>query len=142
MSILFICTGNWYRSRFAESYLKSKGYKHVLSRGVNVNNNKKRKYREIHKQSSLVKNKLKELGLEKYINNKTPKQLTENDMLKSNKIILINKKEHYSYIIKKYPKYKNKLIVWNIRDCCWNERNKSNKILTKIMSDIDELFVK
>jgi len=41
-NVLFICTGNWYRSRFAECYLKSKGYKNVQSRGINVVNNKKK----------------------------------------------------------------------------------------------------
>jgi len=139
-NVLFICTGNWYRSRFAECYLKSKGYKNVQSRGINVVNNKKKKYREKYKQSSLVRNGLIKLGLNKYIDNKMPQQLTENDMKKSDKIILINKKEHYNYVIKKYPKYKHKLIIWNIKDCKWSERYKSNNILTKIIKNIDVSF--
>lgn len=136
-SVLFICTGNWFRSKFAETYLRSKGYTNVISRGLKVNNSKHKKIREKRKISKRVKHKLKSLNILNNYNYVNPTQLTQDDLDRYDTIIAMNKEEHYNFIKKHYPNYINKIIFWDINDTTEGNSHEEDVILTKVMIKID-----
>jgi len=139
--ILFVCTGNWFRSKFAETYLRSKGYTNVISRGIDVNNNKYKEIRKLQKINKCVKKKLKQLKLIKFYNyNIVPTQLSNSDIKRSRITIAMDKKEHRKAIKSTFSKYSNNVIYWDISDVDAGDCTKEDTILTKLMIKIDSYF--
>ena len=114
--ILFICTGNYYRSKFAEIYFnhlqsqkESQSYK-SFSRGIRID--LKNNLGNISKYAS---DYLKKLSVNT-VSCLPSKQICKRDLESATIIIGIDKEEHENYLITKYPQYEAKYTFWDISD--------------------------
>ncbi|MDX2305424.1 MAG: low molecular weight phosphatase family protein [Microscillaceae bacterium] len=113
--ILFLCTGNYYRSRFAEIYFNyhaplkgieweafSKGY-----RAANANN--------IGPISVFAQDALLQRGISDYPE-RFPEQVTEEDLQAAHRIIALKEKEHRPFTKEMFPDWEHKIEFWHIDD--------------------------
>lgn len=134
--ILFICTGNYYRSKFAEIYFNY--ISHTLisykaqSRGINIENPLNIGF--ISPYTVLRLNKL-EIPIPKL---KPPILLTENDLITSEIVIALDEKEHFEYLNETYPIHQNKITYWNIPDLY---KESAETALDKLQIEVINLFV-
>jgi len=112
-TILFLCTGNYFRSRFAEYYFNhfAKDLPWVASsRGLALFT-----YDNEGPISSYTLQELKKLGIN--IDNPCfPVAADEEDFEKADKIIALSKSEHEQMIKKDFSRWKDKVIYWDIGD--------------------------
>lgn len=115
--ILFLCTGNYYRSRFAEILFNSLATQAQLgwranSRGLalekGVNN--------IGPISEYALKALEKRGVELTDAPRCPIQVQETDFEEANLIIALKEVEHRPYLSKQYPTWVNRVKYWHIHD--------------------------
>ena len=111
-TILFLCTGNYYRSRFAEYYFNH--FAHGLpwrakSRGLAIDPT------NIGPISSYTVRELENFGIA-VKEARFPVAVEEIDFEKADKIIVLNKTEHEPMIEKTFSRWQNKIVYWNIND--------------------------
>jgi len=116
----FVCTGNIYRSRLAEAYLRSKNLTHIMvsSSGTQAN---------IQHKGPILWTTLRLL----YRNNLLPyttdkwRQITSNQLRKADVVVFIGKK-NYEYCRQRFP-IPEKFEVWNFPD--FDDRDMNGKPL-------------
>lgn len=113
-TIMFICTGNFYRSRFAEAlfnyHAKEKGFEwRAISRGLMT-------YAVSGDISPYTVERLRELniGLENTTIKKTQLQLE--DLEKADHTVALKKDEHYPMMKDYFPDWANKIEYWAVHD--------------------------
>ena len=115
--LLFLCTGNYYRSRFAELLFNAMAANHALSwqafsRGLaldkGVNN--------IGPMSPLIIDALRALGITSVGVERLPLQLAERDLQAADHIIALQEAEHKPYLQERYPAWVTRVEYWHIRD--------------------------
>jgi protein-tyrosine phosphatase len=113
--ILFVCTGNYYRSRFAEALFNQEArvadvHWKAMSRGLVLVPSQ-------HGISSLALRELKHRGVSTDECNGTPKPLTQEDLDQSDYIVLMDEAEHRAMFEKQFPNFdENKIHFWHILD--------------------------
>jgi len=157
--ILFVCTGNYYRSRFAECYFwflsdmfgikleaDSRGFEISLADGL------AKKLGEIHPMTKHEIRSFKYLDSEKenwgsretYTSKiiKNRKQIALSDFESFDIVIALNKKEHEKYIIDMSidESVKKKIIMWDIDDVIFDLA--PTKCFNSIKIKCEELFMK
>lgn len=135
--ILFLCTGNYYRSRFAEIYFNFVAKKRNLdwlsfSRGFDVSNLDNLGFISNH-----TKKELKKLNIPLPNNPAPPVLLTMNDFEGVAKVIVLNEREHRLFIQQFFPEWENKVVFWNISDLY---EESSSESLRKLKSKLDQLL--
>lgn len=114
-TVLFLCTGNYYRSRFAECLFNAIATKQGLdwqadSRGLmlklGVNN--------VGPISRYTVTRLTELGI--IASDRFPQQATEADFAAADRIIALDKAEHDPMIEKRFPDWREAIEYWDICD--------------------------
>ncbi len=123
MRVLFICTGNYYRSRFAEEvfnfYSKdllpmyqadSSGVKAIESRDKNPGN-----------ISKYALEALNRFGVSPIGHEREPKQLIVEQINGSNLSIALSKSEHLSMMQELFPDHAGKIIYWDVEDIGYEE---------------------
>lgn len=118
--VLFICTGNYYRSRFAEIYFNhlnnlkslSDSPKWVAdSRGLGVFHSRNPGNLSVH-----TLNYLEPLNLPKPSLERAPLQLQITDLKQSDRIIAIDESEHRPMMLDQFPRWANVIDYWFIHD--------------------------
>jgi protein-tyrosine phosphatase len=116
--ILFLCTGNYYRSRFAEEY-----FNHVASeKGLNWEANSRGLSRNIpnpdnpgpisvHVLSALTDRSIKGKNLARF-----PIAVTKNDLEKYDKIIALSEQEHRPMLESCFNGYVNTITFFEVGD--------------------------
>lgn len=113
--ILFVCTGNFYRSRFAEALFNEKAARtnsqwKAISRGLALVSSQ-------HGISPFALHELKHRGVPAELCKGKPKAITQKDLEKSDYIVLLNEKEHRPMFEKQFPKFdENKIHYWHVPD--------------------------
>jgi protein-tyrosine phosphatase len=130
--VLFLCTGNYYRSRFAEIYFNYKAINTnwgAFSRGLNLNQGN---YGEI---SPVAVRELAKLGIpvEKQ---PYPQKAEIKDLENADLIICMNKNEHKKMMEKEFPQFTENVLYWDIADIFEEE---SSSAVPKIIHNIDRL---
>lgn len=114
--ILFLCTGNYYRSRFAEYLFNELAKKqqlawHADSRALALQlgaNN-------IGAISPYTLVRLRHLGI-KCDFRREPQQVTELDLKNSDKIIALDEAEHRPFVAELFPEWLDKIDFWVVHD--------------------------
>jgi translation initiation factor 1 len=117
-TVLFLCTGNYYRSRFAEIFFNSVAAKMglpwqasskglALERGVN----------NVGPMAASAITALETLGVR--VGDavaRTPTQVTVNDLEAADRIIALKHAEHLPLLQERYPAWAEKVEFWHVDD--------------------------
>jgi protein-tyrosine phosphatase len=113
--ILFVCTGNYYRSRFAEIIFNHLAQINSIpasafSRGLRLNPSKNKGVISPHATSylSLLKIQVNDVG--------SPAKLDAMDLQRASKIILLDEKEHRAMFKNAFPDWEDKVEYWQFED--------------------------
>lgn len=115
--ILFLCTGNFYRSRFAEALFNSLAQKSNLpwtaySSGLALELGAA----NFGPISAYTRDGLKAKGIELAKPIRFPKSITRNDLENATRIIALNEEEHRQLIEHLFPDWVSKIEFWHIGD--------------------------
>jgi low molecular weight protein-tyrosine phosphatase len=115
--LLFLCTGNYYRSRFAELLFNAMAATHALpwqafSRGLAIDKG----VNNVGPMSPLAIDALRALGCASVEAERFPVQVEERDLQAADRIIALQEAEHKPYLQERYPTWINKVEYWHIRD--------------------------
>jgi protein-tyrosine phosphatase len=114
--VLFLCTGNYYRSRFAEMLFNAKSADFGLqdwiadSRGLAVNAGNPGPIAKVS-VLKMIELKLKPTNHERY-----PLSATATDFETSNLIIALKEKEHRPLMRRHHPAWEKKIEYWHVHD--------------------------
>lgn len=128
MKILFVCTGNSFRSPVAEALLKKlRGDLEVDSAGT-------------YPASMIAPNAKRLLERENASENlkKTPEGIEQKNVEKYDLIVAM-KEEHRNYLLKEYPQLSEKMIVWEVDDPYLLPAGSDRRILKEIKEKVREL---
>lgn len=117
--VLFLCTGNYYRSRFAEHLFNELAQIHqlpwyadsrALALQLGVNN--------IGCISPYTLRRLQQLGVKFSPNSlkREPQQVVAMDLQNSDKIIALDEEEHRPFITHLFPEWTDKIDYWAVHD--------------------------
>jgi protein-tyrosine phosphatase len=128
MKILFVCSGNAYRSPVAEALLrKLKPEIQIDSAGIDP----------ASLISEAAKKYLARESAQRYLK-RAPEGLGGKDLNKYDLIIAM-KAEHKDVILSRCPECKNKIVVWNIDDPYFLPHGSAEKIFKQIKDKVAEL---
>jgi len=116
-TVLFLCTGNYYRSRFAEELFNHLAPKNLpgwmaTSRALAIETGI---YNygpmSVHTQTALA-----ERGIPIAQPMRNPQQVSEEDLAAAKKIIALKEAEHRPYLTQRYPAWPDRVEYWHIHD--------------------------
>jgi len=136
-AVLFLCTGNYYRSRFAEELFnhratparinwQAKSRALAIERGID----------NIGPISSLVLWGLTTRGLSAKGANRPPEQCISLDLESADYVIALNELEHRPLMNKRFPNWESRILYWEIGDL---ELMQPSKALTLIDAQVGAL---
>lgn len=115
--ILFLCTGNYYRSRFAQhlfnALANNKGLNwQAESRGLAI----ERGFNNVGAISPHAIKGLRERGLSVPADERLPLQATDADFAIANKVIVLDEEEHRPIMLERFPQWIEKVEYWMVHD--------------------------
>ena len=115
--LLFLCTGNYYRSRFAELLFNTMAAAQALpwqafSRGLAL----EKGVDNVGPMSALAINMLQALGSDLAGAERFPLQVEEGDLQAADHIVVLQEAEHRPYLLERYPTWVDKVEYWHVRD--------------------------
>src|SRR5271157_1791617 len=125
--ILFVCTGNAYRSPICEALLKK------LRPNLEVDSAGTRIVSKITKEATQY---LTAEDALQYLK-KTPESI-DSKQLKQYNIIIAMEKRHRDSVLRKCPECKNKIIVWDIPDKVFFLPGRTEKINNRMKKNVTE----
>ncbi len=116
-TVLFLCTGNYYRSRFAEEVFNHKAAQTGLgwtatSRALAI----ERGYANIGAMSPLALQALTERDVRPRGAARVPVQCTAFDLERADLIIALKESEHKPLMLERFPKMERRLEYWHVDD--------------------------
>ena len=113
--ILILCSGNYYRSRFAEEVLNSRARAVCCnwiadSRGLRLNPN------NVGPIAEVALRRLEVLGVQPLQAHRLPEMVTETDFENSSIVIAMSREEHHPLMRKLFPAYADRICYWDIED--------------------------
>lgn len=115
--LLFLCTGNYYRSRFAEYFFNHFAVQQQLqwqadSRGLAL----ERGVNNIGEMSPYTVKGLETYGISCPSPLRYPLAATENDFTQADKIIAVDESEHYPLMSSRFPQWVDQVEYWQVHD--------------------------
>jgi len=113
--ILFLCTGNYYRSRYAEAMFNHRAARRRLdwrafSRGLATH---LAPPVGLSPHSTL---RMLERGIPRETTGRNPVQVTEKDFQRAERIVALKESEHRPLLAKLHPAWENRVEYWEISD--------------------------
>lgn len=138
--ILFICSGNSFRSRFSEALFNHTAKEQDLdweafSRGLKVKAPKE----EIAAEAEAL---LKEKGIDLDNTGTHRMPLTEEDLKTADKVVALKKDEHHPLMVEKFPQWAEKITYWDVHDLDPNEPDQEDPLVLvekQVLSIFDDL---
>jgi low molecular weight protein-tyrosine phosphatase len=135
--VLFVCTGNYYRSRFAEMLFNALASRagldcKAISRGIAAEGSN-----NIGPISPLVLKKLKNLGIPVEAEIRMPIQLEETDFEDADLIIALDAAEHGPWMTRRFAGCTDQIVYWNVSDL---HLMKAEEALTQIENNVTTLI--
>ncbi|MEI7651793.1 MAG: low molecular weight phosphatase family protein [Verrucomicrobiota bacterium] len=114
---LFVCTGNFYRSRHAEAlfnwHTRRIGHPaRAFSRGLLTS----LVADEPTRISRDTERRLKELGIPLDHTGTEPTQLRREDLERAHRTIALKKDEHYAMMLQSHPEWADRIDYWTVHD--------------------------
>lgn len=133
-TVLFLCTGNYYRSRFAEYLFNHLAKQHALewradSRGLAPTP------RNIGAISFLAVDGLERLGVTGF-EDRLPEKLADADLLSADHVIAVHKEEHLPMMRQMFPEWTERTEFWGVADI---EFRKAVDALAELEQDVRRL---
>jgi protein-tyrosine phosphatase len=137
-TILFLCTGNYYRSRFSEYLFNDLALKRSLSweadsRGLAL----ERGTDNVGAISHYAKIGLLERGIELPQDLRYPLPLAGQDLTVAARIIAVDESEHRPLFAEKFPEWENAVEYWLVHDI---DRTTIEIALTQLERNINKLI--
>jgi protein-tyrosine phosphatase len=137
-TVLFICTGNYYRSRFAEDVFNHHAKLNRLnwradSAGLMVHETRHQNPGSI---SHYVLSALEELSIEPETHRRNPQPVTVALLDKADLIIATSETEHRSMVEERIPKYLSAITYWNVEDIEFEDPKVALKALSKLTLEL------
>ena len=139
-TILFICTGNYYRSRFAEELFNALASQlgldwQAISRGLDT-----RRGGNIGPISPHALKKLETLNIRVEANPRGPLQLQETDLVAADITIAIDAEEHRTLIARRFAEWADEILYWHVPDLHLMEAEDAlSRIETNVIHLVQEL---
>ncbi len=114
--VLFLCSANYYRSRFAEHFFNWLAEREGLpwqadSRGLAVE-----KWPDLEALSDYSVEALAARGISLDGKLRSPKQVTTRDLASCDLVIAVKEAEHRALMAEKFPQWVDKIEYWHIDD--------------------------
>ena len=114
--VLFLCSANYYRSRFAEHVFNWLAPQRGLpwkadSRGLEVG-----RWGVLGSMSPYTVEALREREIPINGTNRQPEQLTSDDLTKSELVIAVKESEHKSMMADLFPEWEDSVEYWHVHD--------------------------
>ena len=114
-TVLFLCTGNYYRSRFAEQYFQYLSNRENLawrssSRGLRLSAG------NVGPISPHAIKALTNLGIDMDAEQRMPQPVTDADFAAADWVVAVKEAEHRSLIEASFPQWLNHVEFWQIHD--------------------------
>lgn len=135
--LLFICTGNYYRSRFAEGLFNHLcaeqriGW-HAFSRGLAIH-----WVTENRELSPFTEDAFRQMGIHPRHSGELRVSLTLSDLKASDRIIALKRDEHLPMMREQFPAWADKIEYWGVHDIDFAT---SNIALPQIEQQVRELY--
>jgi protein-tyrosine phosphatase len=113
--LLFICTGNYYRSRFAEMFFNAQADQFDLSWTADSRGIETSAY-NIGPIYPLVLIRLEMLGISIKTKVRMPIQLSKRDLEAADLVIALNQVEHMPLMKHRFANWVDKIVYWHIPD--------------------------
>lgn len=116
VKVLFICTGNYYRSRFAEGFFnfhaEAKGIRATaFSRGLDIN-----QILDGSPISPFTVKELERLGIPRGSTQPDRVALTLDDLEEADLAIALKRTEHYPMMQQQFPDWAERITYWEVHD--------------------------
>ena len=116
-TLLFLCTGNYYRSRFAEELFNHRAPHAELrwiakSRALAI----ERGISNVGSLAPLAVRALEERGVIARGANRPPQQCTITDLKAADRIVALNETEHRPLLLERFPGWEQRVEYWHIGD--------------------------
>ena len=116
-TVLFLCTGNYYRSRFAEELFndRAQGFGSVwraISRGLAID----RLGKNAGAFSRVALKRLQDRGCIIHGSNRSPQQCTSADLANANHIVALDRLEHRALVQELFPAWAQRIEYWDVGD--------------------------
>ena len=113
--ILFLCSGNYYRSRFAEEVFNFRARAassnwSADSRGLRLN------IKNVGRISKVALKRMDRLGIIPNNGSRTPEMVRESDFKESAVVIAMSREEHYPLMRRLFPAYAEQISYWDVED--------------------------
>ncbi len=135
--ILFICTGNIYRSRYAEAYLNHLAHERELpmaatSRGLRIQ-------LVTDRISPYAKKRLEEKGTPLQHTSADREALTEADLENADVIVALKESEHRPMMAQQFPAWADRITYWRVSDLDeWDDERALSEIERSVTALVEE----
>ncbi len=138
-TVLFICTGNYYRSRYAEIFFNHLAARRQLSWQADSRGLEASAGRNVGPISIFALRRLTHQGIQLNEPIRFPMQLEEKDMQEAGLIIAVHRVEHEPMMQKYFLAWAKKIIYWDVADL---DITDSESALSAIEQKIHEIVEK
>lgn len=138
MKVLFLCSGNYYRSRFAEEYFNARAQRE----GIRWQADSRALRRELLNKDDTVISKvtleaLERLGIAPRAASREPMVAQEDDFTAAKLIIAMNEREHRPAVEDYFPQWADAVTYWDVEDAdLWEP----SETISRIMEHVEDLI--
>lgn len=114
--VLFICTGNYYRSRFAEALFNHLAEQRGLDQRAFSRGLATWVLTDDAKLSPNTIDALERRRIGLHLTHESPTQLQQKDLEKADRVIALKEAEHRAMMRRQFPEWEDKITYWHVHD--------------------------